>query len=191
MEVNEHVKYTIFPTKWGFFGLAGTEKGLFRSCLSVSSRGRAEKLLLAGVETAVPDERHFSSLQREITAYYERRYVDFTDFEPDFGGLSEFSRKILTACREILYGQTVSYAGLAELAACPKAARAAANVLAKNPMPLIIPCHRVIGADAKIGGFSAPGGVRTKQKMLNLETKNRLSVLHAGRRLVSRRNREL
>ena len=84
-------------------------------------------------------------------------------------GLSEFAKSVLTACRAIKFGQTISYLGLAEKAGHPTAARAVGNVMAKNPLPLIVPCHRVLNADGRAGGFSATGGISLKKKMLELE----------------------
>ena len=86
----------------------------------------------------------------------------------------------MTACRDIRFGQTVSYGRLAEMAGKPGAARAVGRALAKNPLPLIIPCHRVICANGKIGGFSAPGGVTLKKRLLQLEQE--ASILYLPKR---------
>ena len=75
----------------------------------------------------------------------------------------------MTACRDIKFGQTISYSGLAKRIGRAGSARAVGNALAKNPLPLIIPCHRVVRNDGKIGGFSAKGGITLKKKMLELE----------------------
>jgi len=84
-------------------------------------------------------------------------------------GLGLFARRVLTACRDIRFGQTVSYGRLAEMAGKAGSARAVGGALAKNPLPLIIPCHRVTYANGKMGGFSATGGVKLKKRMLKLE----------------------
>jgi methylated-DNA-[protein]-cysteine S-methyltransferase len=83
--------------------------------------------------------------------------------------MSAFARSVLGACREIRFGQTMSYEGLARKAGKPKAVRAVGRVMARNPLPLIIPCHRVVHCDGKIGGFSAIGGVSLKKRMLEME----------------------
>ena len=75
----------------------------------------------------------------------------------------------MTACRKIEFGQRITYSGLAKKAGSPASSRAAGNALAKNPMPLVIPCHRVIRTDGQMGGFSAPGGISYKKRMLILE----------------------
>jgi methylated-DNA-[protein]-cysteine S-methyltransferase len=83
---------------------------------------------------------------------------------------SEFARRVLAACRQIPYGHTCSYAELAAMAGAPGAARAVGSVMAKNRLPLLIPCHRVIGSQGKLGGYSAPGGLETKARLLALES---------------------
>lgn len=166
----ERLKYVIFRTRWGYFGLLRSEKGLMRSCLPVADTQKAKKLLLAKTSKASPDARLFTDLQKKIKAYFDGSYVDFADTRLVLDGLSKFSRKALTACKKVKYGQTFSYSELAKLAGRPGAGRAVGNILAKNPMPLIIPCHRIIRADGKSGGFSAGGGVGLKERMLKLES---------------------
>ena len=169
------LKYVIFRTKWGCFGLLGTEKGLLRSSLPRRGRAGAEAVKryllmdLAGVER---DGRLYKELQERIRAYFEGENVSFSrDIPVVLGSFSAFQRRALQACRRIGYGERVSYSGLARRLGQPGAARAVGNALAKNPVPLIIPCHRVIRNDGRIGGFSAIGGAAMKKKLLNLERK--------------------
>ena len=84
----------------------------------------------------------------------------------NLAGLTPFQVAVLTACRQIRAGQTTSYGKLAETIRRPAAARAVGNALSANPLPLIIPCHRVLAANGKLGGFSAPGGIAMKERML-------------------------
>lgn len=167
------LKYVIFRTRWGYFGLLGTEKGLLRS--SLPRRGRAEAeaakryllMDLAGVER---DGQLYKELQERIRAYFEGENMSFSrDIPVVLGSFSAFQRRVLQACRRIGYGERVSYLELARRLGRPGAARAVGNALAKNSLPLIIPCHRVIRSDGEIGGFSAMGGVELKEKMLELE----------------------
>jgi methylated-DNA-[protein]-cysteine S-methyltransferase len=96
--------------------------------------------------------------------------VDFSNVSLDLGGQDEFFRKIYAAARRLGWGQTTTYGSLAqELGAGPEAARDVGQAMARNPVPLIIPCHRVLAAGGKLGGFSAPGGSSTKQHMLEME----------------------
>ena len=79
--------------------------------------------------------------------------------------------KVLLLARDIRPGETVSYKGLATLAGSPNAARAVGQAMARNPVPLLVPCHRVLGSDKSLHGFSAAGGTLTKQRLLELETR--------------------
>jgi methylated-DNA-[protein]-cysteine S-methyltransferase len=84
-------------------------------------------------------------------------------------GVGPFARKVYDAAREIPIGKTSTYGELAKKLGQPKAVRAVGRALARNPIPLIIPCHRILAADGKPGGFSAHGGAVTKLKLLALE----------------------
>ena len=167
--MSESLRYVIFRTRWGWFGLLGTERGLLRSCLPVDYR-EAKKQLLADLGLCRADAGFFAGLQEQIKAYFEGACVDFANTPVVLDGLGEFGRAILSACRKIEYGRTVSYGEVARLAGRGAAGRAAGTILAKNSVPLIIPCHRVIRRDGQIGGFSAPGGIKLKEKMLRLES---------------------
>ena len=179
------IKYTIFRTKWGYFGLAATNKGLLRTALPLSNPERVKLQMLkapfVGREPSIEnrassieyDKDLFKPAQEQITAYFEGACINFSaGFPIVLSGFSSFAGLVLTACRDIEFGQTVSYGRLAEMAGKPGAARAVGGVMAKNPLPLIIPCHRVICANGSLGGFSATGGVSLKKRMLKLEGAN-------------------
>jgi len=161
------VKYTIFKTKWGYFGLAGTEFGLLRSCLPLARREKVKSQLLQNLPYPQYDKALFKTLQGQITAYFDGACVNFSrDIPVVLEGFSAFVQQVLTACRDIRYGWTISYGQLAQKAGNLNAARAVGNALAKNPLPLIIPCHRVVCADGGSGGFSAAGGKKLKRRLL-------------------------
>ena len=165
-------KYAIFQTKWGYFGLAGSESGLCRTQLPGSNPEKIKTLLLKNLHCFESDKNFCKNLQQEIIAYFEGDCVKFSrDIPLILDGLTSFSTSVLKTCREIEIGQTITYGQLAKKAGSPNASRAAGSVLAKNPLPLIIPCHRIIRSDGKIGGFSAPGGISVKKKLLELECK--------------------
>jgi methylated-DNA-[protein]-cysteine S-methyltransferase len=176
-KMQKTVKYTIFKTKWGYFGLAAADNGLLRTVLPADTRKKIKSQLLRYFPSARYDKHLFKVIQKQITAYFEGDCVDFRDIpvvlacpERSRGnGSGAFAKQVLTACRDIGFGQTVSYSRLAEMAGKSGAARAVGGALAKNPLPLIIPCHRVVCANGKIGGFSAMGGVSLKKRMLELE----------------------
>ena len=150
------IKYVIFKTKWGYFGLVADIRGLLRTCLPCSDRKITQKYLLAGLYKPQFDKNLLKSLQEKIIAYFEGRAVKFnSDIPFAFDDFGPFMKKVLSACAKIPYGKTVSYSQLARQAGKPLAARAVGNALVNNPLPLIIPCHRVIHADGSIGKFSA------------------------------------
>ncbi len=108
-------------------------------------------------------------LVRRLRAYAARERVDFSDVRIDLAGMSDFQRRVVECCRRIPYGQTRTYGELAAMAGSPRAARAVGNCMAANRFPLIVPCHRVVPADGRLGAFSAPGGTKTKQRLLEME----------------------
>lgn len=163
------LQYVVFKTSWGFFGLAGTGRGLVRTALPMRNRGDAEKQLLRGLSEAHCDSGYLGSLQQQIRAYFEGAPVDFSGVAVVLEGFSPFAGSVLRTCRRVTYGQTISYGELAEKAGRAGAARAVGRIMAQNRLPLIIPCHRVIRADGRFGGFSAQGGVKLKEKLLRLE----------------------
>lgn len=166
------IKYAIFQTKWGYFGLAGTENGLCRTQLPGSKPEKIKTLLLKNLPNPQYDTSFCKILQQQITAYFQGDYIKFSrDIPLILDGFSSFGISILKTCRKIEFGQTTTYGKLAKKAGRPNASRAVGSTLAKNPLPLIIPCHRIIRSDGKMGGFSAPGGITLKKKMLELERK--------------------
>ena len=166
------LKYTIFKTKWGFFGLLADKNGLLRTILPMSNYQKVKRYLLVGMFGGVSEDKElYFELQKAIKSYYNGSYVDFKKlhFSISMPKSSYLVCKVVKVCKAIPPGKTITYSQLAKKADFPKAARAVGSVLAKNPLPLIVPCHRVIRADGKIGNFSAPGGSKTKKKMLEHE----------------------
>ena len=102
-----------------------------------------------------------------LTAYFRAQPTTFHEIpiDPPFG--TPFQRAVWSACRTIPWGQTRSYSSLASIIARPTAARPVGNALARNPIPIIVPCHRVIRADGTLGGFGL--GPKIKRLLLNLE----------------------
>jgi O-6-methylguanine DNA methyltransferase len=167
----DSIKYVIFKTKWGYFGFADNIRGLLRTCLPCPDRKIAQKYLLAVFNKPKFDKNLLKSMQDRIIAYFEGRYVSSIHNSQsairNFSNLAPFTQKVLVACGKIPYGKTVSYSQLARLTGKPLAARAVGNALAKNPLPLIIPCHRVIHADGSIGKFSAFLEAKTGSKLIS------------------------
>jgi len=169
--MQKRLSYVIFPTAWGYFGLAAVSKALYRTCLPREDREDLERQLLEDTRgEAIPDRDLFPSLQASIQAYFTGERAVFSPSIPlALEEMTLFSRSVLKACAGVALGETTDYAALASQAGSPRAARAVGNALAKNPLPLIIPCHRIVARSGLIGGFSAPGGTAMKQRLLRHE----------------------
>jgi methylated-DNA-[protein]-cysteine S-methyltransferase len=163
---SNHIRHTVFKTAWGHFGLLCSADSLRRTVLPLPNRAAARDALLADGDA--PFEKDLArDLQDRIVAYFEGETGDFsTDPAVDLPGCAPFARNVLTACRQIPFGQTTSYAQLAAQAGRAQAARVVGTTMARNPVPLIVPCHRVVRSDGRLGGFSAFGGTNTKQRLL-------------------------
>jgi methylated-DNA-[protein]-cysteine S-methyltransferase len=162
--------YTVFSTAWGHFGLIGTESALIRTHLPLADSNRVVQSLLTHLGPASFNAKYLQELQERIKAYYKGTCADsFSDVRVNLHAMGPFTSAVLRACRKIRPGQSVTYAQLAQKAGRAKAVRAVGGALARNLLPLIIPCHRVIRSDGRIGGFSGPGGIRLKRKMLEFE----------------------
>ncbi len=162
------IRYACFDTAWGVFVLAASDDGVCGAILPAASRRRAERLARKRWHDADPQARLMPDLQHRIRRYYEGRPTDF-DVALDLSALTPFRRSVLNRCATVPYGRTVTYGHLAECVGKPNASRAVGGAMAANPIPLIIPCHRVLPAGGKLGGFSADGGVDVKRRMLCLE----------------------
>jgi methylated-DNA-[protein]-cysteine S-methyltransferase len=102
-------------------------------------------------------------------AYFEGENVDLSQVPLDLSNVTAFRLRVYQALREVRRGRVVDYGELASAAGSPGGARAVGQAMACNPIPLFVPCHRVIAASGHIGGFSAPGGPTTKRRLLELE----------------------
>jgi methylated-DNA-[protein]-cysteine S-methyltransferase len=164
----------VFETALGFMALAWSKTGLVRLCLPEKTRDAAERRLLrlAGQATAAGDHTPppwITALIADIRRYADGDDVDFSDVPVDLAGIDDFRRDIYAAARNLHYGETTTYGGLAEKAGRKGLFRETGSALGANPIPLVIPCHRILAAGGKIGGFSATGGSNMKEKMLVLE----------------------
>ena len=164
--------YFIFETAGGFCGIAWNSVGITRFQLPTSSAEATERILLRRVpraEPGVPPPQVVEAVAA-VKRYFEGEETDFSGFRLDLGEQDAFFQRVYAAARRIGWGHTTTYGTLAkELGAGPEAARDVGEAMAKNPVALIIPCHRVVAAGGKIGGFSAPGGSAAKIRMLELE----------------------
>jgi methylated-DNA-[protein]-cysteine S-methyltransferase len=161
--------FAVWPTAWGRMGAVAGERGIRRVVLPHYLPDELVDLLAWEHPTAVRDERPFEQLISLTRAYFNARVVDFGAVACDLPAPGSFSGKVYRACREIPYGRTLSYSELAGRVGREDAARAVAAAMGRNSTPLIVPCHRVIYADGRAGGFSAAGGEALKRRLLDLE----------------------
>ena len=156
------------PTAIGRFRLIASAQGLRRICWP-KSKPLATLNLLA-ISKAPPATAGFlKTTAAQLADYFLGCKVCFTA-PLDLTPLTPFARKVLTALSHLPPGQTTTYSQLAAQVSSPNAARAVGSVLAHNPLPLIIPCHRVLSRSGTVGGFSAPAGVALKQRLLLMES---------------------
>lgn len=142
-------------------GFVATENELRARLISAYRAARQEL-------TIQPNPALLAEPGRQILEYLNGQRRRF-DFAIDWDSLPPFQRRILQLTVDIPYGQTRTYAELAHLAGSPNAARAVGRAQAANPMPLVIPCHRLIGADGSLRGYGGPGGVRLKAWLQEME----------------------
>jgi len=105
---------------------------------------------------------------RELAEYFAGQRRAF-EVPLDLSGCPPFTRQILEELRKVPYGATLTYGELAARVGCPRAARAVGRAMAANPLPIVIPCHRVVAADGRLGGYSGGEGLPTKQWLLTFE----------------------
>jgi len=165
-------RYVVFETAAGFCGIAWTDAGIKRFQLPTRSAEATERALLRrvpGVERGDPPPE-ISNVIAMAQRYFAGEAIDFSAVPLDLDGEDDFFRRTYDVLRRVAWGKTTTYGTLAkELGAGPEAARDVGVAMARNPVPLIIPCHRVLAAGGKLGGFSAPGGTDSKVRMLKLE----------------------
>lgn len=165
------IGHAVFETALGFMGVAWSEKGLTRLCLPQASRDGVERRLLR-LDGDIPVGTRppwVVDLIEAIKAYAAGGTVDFSAFPVDLTGIDAFRMAIYDAARKLAFGEVTTYGELASRAGHTGLARETGAALGANPVPLVIPCHRIMAAGGKIGGFSAPGGSATKERMLGLE----------------------
>lgn len=124
-----------------------------------------------------------------LQRYFHGECIDFTDTPVFLGGMTAFRQNVLSVTRHLKYGEISTYGQIACECASPRAARAVGGALALNPVPIIIPCHRVIASNGSLTGFSAPGGVNTKMALLKMEGTEFKGVLVVEKQMVMHRNR--
>jgi methylated-DNA-[protein]-cysteine S-methyltransferase len=165
-------RYHIFETAHGFVAIGWNSEGINALRLPSRDADHAERALLRRLPDAMaadpPEQvaRVFAGVRR----YFNGEAIDFQDVPVALGEQEPFFTRVYAAVRELGWGETTTYGAVArELGAGTEMARAVGQAMAHNPVPLIVPCHRVLAAGGKVGGFSAPGGSESKARMLAME----------------------
>lgn len=161
------VSYAVFETNIGWLGVVATEKGLARLILPHSSSHEVLEELKNSVASGTSSVPAFQDLIGRLRLYFSGRHVDFPD-KLDLSAGTTFQQNVWRTTRGILYGETKSYTWVAEQVGSPRAMRAAGQTLGRNPLPIIIPCHRVVARDGGLGGYT--GGLDFKRYLLRLES---------------------
>ena len=165
------VGYALIATALGTCGIAWSPHGLLRLQLPERDRAATKARLTRGLEaaTAVPPPAVMAAAIESLVRYADGAAEDFSAVPLDLAQVPDFHRTIYAACCAVRWGQTATYGELAQRVGVPGAARAVGQAMGRNPIPVIIPCHRVLASGQRMGGFSAHGGAITKQRLLALE----------------------
>jgi O-6-methylguanine DNA methyltransferase len=158
--------YSSFKTAAGWIAVLASADGLLKNTLPQETESKALSMLGTDRSDAVISRDMFAGLQKRFIDYFSGIKVAFPE-SLDFGKATPFRKEVWQASRSIPYGETVSYRWVAEKIGNPKAARAVGGALGKNPMPIIVPCHRVIGCNGDLTGFSS--GLDVKKRLLEIE----------------------
>lgn len=163
--------FALFECAIGRCGIAWNDQGVLALSLPEARKTALRARLLARCPDAVerPPPREIARTIRDVDRLLRGDKVSFDDLTLVMDDLPPFHRRVYETARKIPPGKTLSYGEVAKRLGSPGSARAVGQALGKNPFPIVVPCHRVLAAGGKMGGFSADGGVQTKTRMLALE----------------------
>jgi methylated-DNA-[protein]-cysteine S-methyltransferase len=169
------MKVDIFKTDWGWMGIAVTARGVAKTVLPRRSRAAVEREFASCHKSSFSNDdgngsdlaaQHLKVARKAIRTYFAGSR-NILDLPLDLDGQPLFRRRVWEVLRTIPYGRVRSYGWVARKIGTPLAARAVGGACGENPIPLIVPCHRVVGGDGSLGGFSS--GLPTKKRLLRLE----------------------
>jgi len=164
--------YHLFPTAHGVAAIGWRDGNVVSFRLPAATEREAERALLRRVPDAVRADppAEIAAVIDAAVRYFAGERIDFSAVPIDLGPQEAFFAAVYDHVRALGFGETTTYGGVAKaLGAEPQAAQGVGQAMANNPIPLIVPCHRVTAAGGKVGGFSAPGGSHSKARMLELE----------------------
>ena len=167
------IRWRRFDSPFGAMRVAASGAGL----VALSWQDESDEAFVVGLERrhrstpVVCDTEELDSTEEQLTAYFDRRRPGF-DLPVDLAQLGDFQRAVLDAASRLGFGEAVTYAELAGRIGRPRAARAVGSALGRNPIPIIVPCHRVIRTDRTLGGYT--GGLRYKRALLRIEGRDDL-----------------
>ncbi|MDD2511029.1 MAG: MGMT family protein [Syntrophomonas sp.] len=166
------MKWLVFDTSWGWAAVLSDNK-LIKQAILPSDVGLNEfrsSLESSGMESRLIGENDVTlPLINNFRRYFQGHLVENWEAKWDIDSLPAFTQQVLKHVSNIPYGVTKTYGEVARAISNPRAARAVGRALSLNPLPLLIPCHRVLAQNGGLGGFTAPGGVETKKALLALE----------------------
>ncbi|TWT57047.1 Methylated-DNA--protein-cysteine methyltransferase [Thalassoglobus neptunius] len=162
--------FAVFRTDLGWMGARLGKSGIKSLTFGhLTEESAWESLEVSQRERAFPPPAWWKDAHNLLVEYASGEPVDLTQIPVEAGEKTAFQQRVVYQLQKVPYGQVVTYRELAARAGSPGAARAVGNQMAKNCLPLIIPCHRVIGSGGKLGGFSAPQGLDMKRHLLSME----------------------
>ncbi len=160
------IEFAIFESWFGTISVIKRDGRIISLDLSENDMYQEHRRILTHYPTAVESDQPFKTIRTLLHRYLKGQPVDF-DVEIDISDLPEFTQKVLEELRRIPYGETRSYSDIAALTGRPKGSQAVGQAVKRNPIPIIIPCHRVVRHDGSLGGFSL--GEKIKKRLLFLE----------------------
>jgi methylated-DNA-[protein]-cysteine S-methyltransferase len=160
------VSYDIADTPVGPLFVAVTARGLCRISFDPEPDGELDGLARAYGARVLRAAAPIDPVKRELEEYFEGRRREF-NLPVDLRGRSEFSLAVLKQLAEVPYGQVTTYGSLAARSGRPRAARAVGTIMNRNPIPIVLPCHRVVGSTGSLVGYG--GGLERKRQLLDLE----------------------
>jgi methylated-DNA-[protein]-cysteine S-methyltransferase len=171
--------FALFDTTIGACAAAWSDRGLVGVQLPESSAADTRARVIKRFPTAaeqMPPTAVQHAIER-IVALLQGAPVDLSGLPIDMDAVPAFDRRVYDVARTIPPGSTVTYGTIAAALGAPGAARSVGRALGRNPLAIVVPCHRVVAADGKPGGFSAGGGVATKLRLLSIERESQGDVL--------------